>query len=38
LFSSPFYFGVASFFIESLSFEPTSEGCDNAPSDVALAY
>jgi hypothetical protein len=32
------HFGVASFFIEGLSFEPTGEGCDNAPSVVPLAY
>jgi hypothetical protein len=34
---SPLHFGVASFLIGCLSFEPASEACDNAPSLVALA-
>jgi hypothetical protein len=35
---SPFCFGVASFFIGCLYFEPTNRGCNNASSFVALAY
>jgi hypothetical protein len=35
---SPLRFGVASFFIGGLCFEPTNEGCNNAPSFVALDY
>jgi hypothetical protein len=35
---SPLHFGVTSFFIGGLCFEPMNEGCDDAPSFVALAY
>jgi hypothetical protein len=35
---SPLCFGVASFFIGGLCFEPTIEGCDNALLVLALAY
>jgi hypothetical protein len=35
---SPLSFGVPSFFIGGLSFEPMSEGCGNAPLIMALAY
>jgi hypothetical protein len=31
-------FGVASFLIGGLCFEPMNEGCNNAPSFMALAY
>jgi hypothetical protein len=34
---SPLHFGVASFFIGSLWFEPMNKGYNNAPSFVALA-
>jgi hypothetical protein len=34
---SPLHFGVA-FFIRGLCFEPKNEGCNNAPSFVALAF
>jgi hypothetical protein len=35
---NPLHFGVASIFIRSLCFKPTTEGCDNTLSIVALAY
>jgi hypothetical protein len=35
---SPLHFGVASFFIRDLCYEPTNECCNNAPWFVALAY
>jgi hypothetical protein len=35
---SPLCFGVASFFIGDLCFEPTNEGCNNAHSFMTLAY
>jgi hypothetical protein len=35
---SPLRFGVASFFIGGLYFEPTNEGCNNAPLFMALTY
>jgi hypothetical protein len=34
----PLHFGVASFFIGCLCFEPTNKGCNNVPLFVALAY
>jgi hypothetical protein len=35
---SPLHFGVTSFFIGGLSFEPMNKDCNDAPSFVALAY
>jgi hypothetical protein len=35
---NPLHFGIASFFIGGLLFKTTSEGCNNAPSFVALSY
>jgi hypothetical protein len=34
----PLCFGVASFFLGGLCFEPRNEACNNAPSFVSLAY
>jgi hypothetical protein len=35
---SPLHFSVVFFSSKVVLFEPTSEGCDNAPSVMALAY
>jgi hypothetical protein len=35
---SPLHFGVASFFIGGLCFEPMNEGCNNAPLFVAFSF
>jgi hypothetical protein len=35
---NPLCFGIATFFIRGLCFEPTNKDCNNAPSFMALAY